>query len=102
VGPRAAPDTAEKREISAISMVACQGGGGKPGIRSFLGFLENILIEQEVLGRTNRLLSFHYKLRVGVTTDRIENITTNSSIAVCIPGRGNVFTEPFPSNRRLL
>jgi hypothetical protein len=66
-------------------MVACTRGE-KPGIRSSLGFLENILIEQEVLGRTNRLLSFHYKLKVGLGTDRIENMSNSSAVVFLAEG----------------
>jgi hypothetical protein len=41
-------------------------------------------IRQEVVGRTNRLLCFHYILRIRYDTDRIENIISNSSIVVCV------------------
>jgi hypothetical protein len=41
-------------------------------------------IKQEVLGRTNRLLSFHYKFRIRLSTHRIENTASNSSILACV------------------
>jgi hypothetical protein len=36
-------------------------------------------LTQEVLGRTNRLISFHYIFSISYDTDRIENIASNGS-----------------------
>jgi hypothetical protein len=40
-------------------------------------------LKQEVLGRTNRLLSSHYILSIIYGTDRIENTTSESSAVAC-------------------
>jgi hypothetical protein len=66
---------------------------------SFYGLWENTnsmqCYKQEVLGRTDRLLSFHYIYY----NDRIENTTSSSSVvAYVFVARGNVVTEPLPSN----
>jgi hypothetical protein len=39
---------------------------------------------QEVLGRINRILSFHYTLSIWHDTDPIENTESNSSIIGCV------------------
>jgi hypothetical protein len=49
--------------------------------------------KEEVLGRTNRLLLFH-TTRTSYKTAR----PTILLLFVCIRCRGNVFTEPLPSN----
>jgi hypothetical protein len=44
--------------------------------------------EQKVLGRINRLLSFHYILSILYNTDCIENTASNSSVVAagtCLP-----------------
>jgi hypothetical protein len=56
---------------------------------------QEIILKQEVLGRTNRLLSFiqhgpHWKRRAQQFFD----------CCVCIRYRGNVSTEPLPTNDR--
>jgi hypothetical protein len=54
------------------------------------------IIQQEVLGRNNRLLSVHYIFSIWYDTDRIENTASNSSSVVacvfvvagtCLPSR---------------
>jgi hypothetical protein len=42
------------------------------------------LLEQEVLGKTNCLLSFHCILCILFDTERTENTTFNSYIVVCL------------------
>jgi hypothetical protein len=44
-----------------------------------------LLLKQEVLRRTNRLLSFRYTLSIWYEKDRIQNTASNgSSIAACL------------------
>jgi hypothetical protein len=57
-------------------------------------------MEQGVLGRTNRLLSFHYLLSIRYGTDHIENTASNSSSVACVFffARGNLFTALLANN----
>jgi hypothetical protein len=60
--------------------------------------------ELEVLERTNRLLSFHYILRVGLGTRRVENTAPNiSSLVTCVfVAAGTCFTPAFRRHITLL
>jgi hypothetical protein len=63
-------------------------------IGSFPWFSGYLITEQEVLGRTNRLLSFD------TARNAKENDASSSSVycCMCIRYRVKVFTEPFPIN----
>jgi hypothetical protein len=51
------------------------------------------IVLQEVLGRSNRPLFVHYKLRVELGTDRVENfVQPLFCFYVCIHCQGNMFT----------
>lgn len=57
-------------------------------------FFKDSPVLQEVLGRTNHLLSFHI-------TDYIENdVFNNSSITACAFIATEMFTDPLPNNDR--
>jgi hypothetical protein len=57
------------------------------------------IILQGILGRTNRLLSFHYILSTRYDTDRIENTASKNYYTVaCNCCSGNVFIQPLPRN----
>jgi hypothetical protein len=76
-----------------------------PGVKSQIedgssivgGFGVVKITQQEVLGRTNRLFSFHYILNIWHDTDHTENTAPNSSsiVACVIVGEGTL-----PSNGR--
>jgi hypothetical protein len=60
-------------------------------------------IKQEVLGRTNRLLSFRYILSILYDTDGIENTASNIFLLFHVYSLSReVLTEPLSRNGRLL
>jgi hypothetical protein len=57
-------------------------------------------IENDASNRRNNLTDFLPSNDRGIQTDLRTQAANNSSIVACIRCRGNVFTEPLPSNDR--
>jgi hypothetical protein len=88
---------------SAISMVACTTGRGERQVYAPLwGSWETPWLNKKFWEELNAYFPFitNWGLALAQTAQKISR--TYSSIVVCTPCRWNVFTEPFPINRRLL